>query len=235
MTKAPVIAIDGTAGSGKGTVAALLSERLGFHLLESGRIYRAAGVLAMRGGDLPADNAKLQTAAETAARELMHAVQESGAGGLPQALGAMFANDDLDGEKAGKAASVLASVGGARAALMPLQRAARKAPGLVAEGRDMGTVVFPDALIKIYLDADLEVRAARRLQQLQNRGINAKINEVRAALASRDAKDKTRQHAPLREAESAIIMDSAQTPAENLAAQAAKLFYALTPPASGGE
>ena len=227
-TKAPVIAIDGTAGSGKGTVAALLSERLGFHLLESGRIYRAAGVLAMRGGDLPADNAKLQTAAETAARELMHAVQESGAGGLPQALGAMFAGDDLDGEKAGKAASILATMSGAREALMPLQRAARKMPGLVAEGRDMGTVVFPDAIIKIYLDADLEVRAARRLQQMHNRGITVTMEEVRASLASRDDKDKTRQHAPLREAKDAIVMDSTQTPAENLAAQAAKLFYDLT-------
>ena len=232
MGLVPVIAIDGTAGSGKGTVAALLAARLGFYLLESGRIYRAAGLMALR--QLPADNtqladnAQLQNIAANAARQLTDEVRRIDNGDnkdLAQVFGELFAGADLDGEQVGQAASAVASVGAAREALLPLQRAARKAPGLVAEGRDMATVIFADAAVKLYLDADIEVRAARRVQQLQNRGVNATISNVRASLVARDNKDKSRAIAPLRPAANAVIKDSAKCSAAQIAEDAAHLFF----------
>lgn len=233
---APVIAIDGTAGSGKGTVAAILARHLGFHLLESGRIYRAAGMMAMRIGavdalsadnqNLSADNPQMQNIAESAARRLTDAIGKSGDKSLPQVFDELFDGEDLDGEQAGKAASMLASVGGARVALLPLQRAARRMPGLVAEGRDMGTVVFDDAVVKLYLDADIDIRAARRVKQLENRGVSATITDVRAGLAARDDKDKSRDCAPLCLASGAVVMDSAECSAEGIAQKTASLFFA---------
>lgn len=258
---APVIAIDGTAGSGKGTVASILARRLGFHLLESGRIYRAAGMMALRiigdnvgdnappasiaggklapppcyrkrgvdiddVGGLSADSSQLAGIAEDAARRLIVAIDESGGKSLARVLDTLFAGDDLDSEMAGKAASMLASVGAARVALLPLQRAARMMPGLVAEGRDMGTVVFADAAVKLYLDADIDIRAARRVKQLQNRGVSAIMADVRAGLAARDDKDKSRECAPLRLDDDAVVMDSGTSPAQLIADKAAHLFLA---------
>ncbi len=236
----PVIAIDGTAGSGKGTVAAILARKLGFHLLESGRIYRAAGMMALQSGELSADdlhktdNPQLPRIAEDAARRLISAIGENAGRSLEQVFDALFGGEDLDSERAGKAASVLASVAEARVALLPLQRAARKQPGLVAEGRDMGTVVFADAAVMLYLDADIQVRAARRQKQLQNRGVGATIADVRAGLAARDSKDKSRACAPLRRASAAVVMDSAECSAARIAEDAARLFF-VAARASGAE
>ena len=196
----PVVTIDGPSGTGKGTIAGLLAERLGWHCLDSGALYRVLGVLARRRG-LDLDNAG--ALAEVAA-----------------ALPVVFAPDGrvlLDGdelttairtEEAGAAASRVAVHGPVRDALLDWQRRAARPPGLVADGRDMGTVVFPEALLKVFLDASAEARAMRRYKQLKEKGLSANLENLVDEIRARDERDRDRAVAPLRAADGALVLDT---------------------------
>ncbi len=208
--RVPVIAIDGPTASGKGTVAQGVAAALGFACLDSGALYRIVGLLAAeRGVDLD-DGPALAV--------------------LAAGLDPVFRDGriDLDGrdlteairtEEAGRAASRVAALPPLRVALLALQRAQRRPPGLVADGRDMGTVVFPDARLKVYLQADVEVRAQRRLKQLIEKGYSATLEDLLQSLRERDERDRTRDCAPLAAAEDARVLDSSALTAEQVVAQ----------------
>ncbi|MBK5965246.1 cytidylate kinase [Thiocystis minor] len=195
----PVIAIDGPSGTGKGTIASRLAERLGWHTLDSGALYRALGLAAERRGlalDDPDALAPLAT-------------------GLPLAFAdgrLLLEGDDVTEtirtEQAGMSASRVAVHPPVRAALMDWQRQRAQPPGLVADGRDMGTVVFPRAPLKIFLDASPEVRANRRYKQLIEKGLDANLSRLIEDIRERDTADRARLAAPLRAAEDAVMVDS---------------------------
>lgn len=201
----PVITVDGPSGSGKGTLAALLAERLGWQLLDSGALYRITAVAATAAG-LPYGDHTLP--AETAA-----------VAALARRLDIVFAGSRVfvDGadytarirtEEAGIGASQVAALPPVREAILHLQRAMRRAPGLVADGRDMGTVVFADAQLKIFLDASPEVRAERRYNQLKNKGLSVNLRDLLASIQERDERDRGRAASPLVPAQDAILIDS---------------------------
>lgn len=213
----PVVCIDGPTASGKGTLATEVARRLGYHVLDSGALYRLVGLAAERAGvsTQPSDLAQPQHAARL--------------GELARHMPIVFDNGNvlLDGtdvtaavrsESAGMAASRVSALPAVRDALLQLQRDFRQLPGLVADGRDMGTVVFPDATLKVYLTASAERRAHRRHKQLALRGEKAIIQDLLQALEQRDEQDKNRQHAPLKPAEDAVLLDnSEQTIEQSLA------------------
>jgi cytidylate kinase len=195
----PVITIDGPTASGKGTVAARVADRIGYHLLDSGALYRLTALSAMRAGVALDDE---------------HAVA-----GLAESLPASFANGDifLSGEEVGELiraeevgnnASKIAAIPSVRQALYALQLGFRKAPGLVADGRDMGTVIFPSARLKVFLTASVEARAQRRYKQLIGKGFSANMDDLLADLQARDDRDTHRTVAPLAAAEGAYILDT---------------------------
>jgi cytidylate kinase len=203
MNAIPVIAIDGPAASGKGAVAQAVAERLGFHYLDSGAIYRAAALaVVMAGIDL--DNADLpEKGIATVASKMRLSFKN----------GHVFISDhnvteSIRSEECGKNASKIAVLPMLRKALLELQHNFRRSPGLVAEGRDMGTVVFPDAVLKIFLTATAEVRAARRHKQLMAKGINATMLDLLIEISARDARDVGRSIAPLRVGETTVTIDT---------------------------
>ena len=197
----PVIAIDGPSASGKGTLAGELARRLGYHQLDSGAIYRAAGVAAERAGvDLDDGVAVARVAAGMALRFDGERVLIDG-----QDL-----TEAVRSERGGMLASRVSAHPAVRAALHALQLSFRRAPGLVADGRDMGTVVFPDAALKVFLSASAAQRALRRQRQLQARGVEARIEDLRSDLEARDLRDSSRSTAPLRPAEDALALDNSE-------------------------
>lgn len=199
MGKVPVIAIDGPSGSGKGTVAAALARHLGFHLLDSGTLYRALGLAALGAGlDLEAGDEVLGNGLARLAETL-----NLGAGCKAGDMG-----EAIRSEAAGLAASKVGAVPAARTALLMRQRQCRRRPGLVADGRDMGTVVFPDARLKLFLTATHEERARRRHKQLLEQGIDVTLSLLLRDLQARDARDRSRAVAPLRAATDAITVDT---------------------------
>lgn len=207
-----IIAIDGPAAAGKGTMARRLARELGLAFLDTGLIYRATGMRVLKGGGDPAD----PVAAEAAARALQPADLEG---------------DDLRSDEAANAASKVAAIPGVRAALLDFQRNfARKPPGgargAVLDGRDIGTVVCPDAAAKLFVTASLEVRAARRLKELQERGIAAISERVLRDMQERDARDSSRGVAPLAPAADAFVLDTSDLDAE--AAYAAAKEHVLS-------
>ncbi len=185
----PVIAIDGPTASGKGTVASLVAARLGFHYLESGALYR---LVAFAGGD-PVSAAKGLDVVFRHGKIFLKEQEVTG---------------KLRDETVGNRASEIAGNQDVRAALLERQRAFRKPPGLVADGRDMGTVVFPDAPLKIFLTASVRVRAQRRYKQLIDKGIRANLAALSRELEERDRRDATRAVAPLKPAQDAVQIDS---------------------------
>jgi CMP/dCMP kinase len=194
---APVIAIDGPSASGKGTIAKRVAQALGFHYLESGALYRLVALLSLR-HDLK-DEAALARAAER--MDLAFQGEE------------IFLEDEevsqhIRHEAVGNSASEVARMGAVRQALLTRQRAFRRPPGLVADGRDMSTVVFPDATLKIFLTASPEVRAERRYKQLIEKGISANLRALSRDLAERDARDANRPIAPLVPAPDSLVLDS---------------------------
>lgn len=202
--KTPVIAIDGPSGSGKGTVSRLLAERLGWHLLDSGALYRLVALAAANHG-IGLDN---QAGLETLAAHLD--VQfTAGTGAEPVVvLEGEDVTDAIRTEACGNAASQVAALPAVRQALLARQRAFREAPGLVADGRDMGTVVFPDAEVKIFLTASAEERARRRHKQLKEKGVSGSLSALVAEIAERDERDRRRAVSPLKAAPDAAVLDS---------------------------
>jgi len=197
----PVVTIDGPGGAGKGTLAAAIAEARGWHLLDSGALYRIIAVVALRQGVPLRDAASL--AALCAELQIVF-----GAGSVT--VNGDDLTDAIRTEDAGSAASVVAALPPVREAILTLQQEFRRAPGLVADGRDMGTVVFPDAPVKIFLDASAEARAERRYNQLKNKGLGVSLRALLEQIQERDARDRERAVAPLRPAEDALIVDSTQ-------------------------
>ena len=203
-TNIPVIAIDGPSASGKGTVAQLVAQKLGFHYLDSGALYRIVAYAAQQKG---IDWNDANVIAECAKRLTIAFAGEQVLLTTPD-----FAQKDISNEirteTIGKGASQLAVHAPLRAALLEMQHAFCKPPGLVADGRDMGTVIFPDALLKVFLTASTKVRAERRYQQLRNKNQPANYESILADLQERDARDKNRAAAPLIMAKDAILLET---------------------------
>ena len=197
----PVVTIDGPSGAGKGTLAAAIAEARGWHLLDSGALYRIIAVVALKQGVSLSDAALI--AALCSELQIVF-----GAGSVT--VNGDDLTDAIRTEDVGSAASVVAALPPVREAILTLQKAFRRAPGLVADGRDMGTVVFPDAPVKIFLDASAEARAERRYNQLKNKGLSVKVPGLLEQIQERDARDRERAVAPLRPAEDALIIDSSQ-------------------------
>ena len=193
----PVIAIDGPSASGKGTIAKRVAGALGFHYLESGSLYRLVALISLRKGSL--DEPALAQQAESMDVRFL---------GEEILLENQDVNDDIRREEVGNRASEVARMPAVRQALLKRQRAFRQPPGLVADGRDMGTVVFPDASLKIFLTASPEVRAERRYKQLIEKGINANLRALSRDLQERDARDANRAVAPLVPAQDSQVLDS---------------------------
>jgi len=199
VSDAPVIAIDGPSGSGKGTLAKALAAELGWHLLDSGSLYRIVGWAAQSRG-VPLD-AEAALAELTLDLDIRFDEDETWVDGVG-------AEAHIRSEEAGALASVVAALPAVRKALDRVQKSMRKAPGLVADGRDMGTVVFTAAPLKIFLEASAEVRAQRRYKQLKDKGSPANVRALLAAIKDRDERDKGRAVSPLVPAEDAVILDS---------------------------
>lgn len=200
----PVITIDGPSGVGKGTVARWIGRRLGFHRLDSGALYRLAAIAALERGVSPDDAARVAALC----RDLHIVFQEDSAGCEHIVLDGTDVTDRVRREETGAVASRLSVWPPVRTALLQRQRDFRRPPGLVADGRDMGTVVFPDARLKLFLDAEVMARALRRQRQLSESGITAKINDLCVQIAARDDRDRNRAAAPLRAADDAITIDT---------------------------
>ncbi len=199
MKNIPVIAIDGPSASGKGTVAQRAAEKLGFHYLDSGALYRLVALAAMRAG--------VDLTDETALADIARDLEVVFAGAKILLQGADVA-DAIRAEACSNGASRIAAYPQVRMALLQRQRAFRQFPGLVADGRDMGSVVFPDAILKIFLTASAETRAQRRYKQLMEKGIDANISTLLQDIQERDARDSNRSVAPLQQGADASLLDT---------------------------
>ena len=200
----PVIAIDGPSGSGKGTVSRRVAARLGWRLLDSGALYRLLALAGARAGlapDDPAGHARL-----AGAMDIRFEVDENG--GERVLLDGDVVTQEIRSETAGNAASRVAAWPAVRSALFETQRRFMQPPGLVADGRDMGSVVFPDARLKIFLTASADERARRRHKQLKEKGLDVNLAALSAEIAERDRRDATREVAPLVACRDAVVIDS---------------------------
>lgn len=214
----PVITIDGPTASGKGTVAQLVADRLGFHYLDSGALYRLTALSALRAGT-PLDD-------------------ESALAGLAAKLDCSFGNGEvfmagdnvtmaIRDEKVGNTASKIAALPTLRQALVDLQLRFAQAPGLIADGRDMGTVIFPDACLKVFLTASAEARAQRRYKQLIDKGFSANMQDLLKDLNERDARDANRTVAPLKPAEGAYLLETSNLTVDQAVKQVLDWYAAV--------
>lgn len=201
----PVVTIDGPSGTGKGTLRTRLASRLGFHMLDSGALYRALALWVDASGQVAPSAGAL---GDLARRLPIRFLLDGSELGLLIELDGKPVTDALRAEAVGAQASRLAALPEVRAGLLNLQRDFRQWPGLVADGRDMGTVVFPDAGCKIFLTASADVRAKRRAKQLNAQGVSVSLAQLVSDIASRDARDTERAVAPLRPAADALILDT---------------------------
>ena len=199
MSAAPVIAIDGPSASGKGTVAQLVAQALGFHYLDSGALYRLVALAALRSGVTLDDERRIASIAGS-----LDAGFEAG----EVWLAGEPVTEAIRDETCSNGASSVAACPGVRSALLGRQRAFRRAPGLVAEGRDMGSVVFPDSTLKVFLTAAPEARAERRYKQLKGKGIAATLCVLLQDLRERDTRDAVRRVAPLKQCPDARLLDT---------------------------
>lgn len=216
QTQAPVITIDGPSGVGKGTLAQYLTCKTRFHLLDSGAIYRALAYGAVKHGVDLADTSGLVGLAES----------------LPVAFVAtsiLYEGEDVTSsvrtEEVAAVASKVAAIPEVRTALLQRQRDFAQAPGLVADGRDMGTVVFPKADLKLFLTASAEVRAERRVKQLKNQGVSANIVQIIQDIKERDERDSNRATAPLKPADDAVLIDTSELDIDQVCRQAESLLW----------
>jgi len=214
-----VIAIDGPSASGKGTIASRVARELGFHYLESGALYRLLALLSLREGTV--DERRLASLAQ-------HMDVEFAGGEV--LLEDEDVSDKIRSEPCGVRASEVAKLPALRAALLARQRAFRRAPGLVADGRDMGTVVFPDARLKIFLTATPEVRAERRYKQLKEKGIDANLRALSRDLEERDERDRKRTVSPLVPAADSQVLDSSALSIEAVAGRILELYREFNEP-----
>jgi cytidylate kinase len=223
-TPPPVIAIDGPAASGKGTVAQGVAAALWLHYLDSGSLYRLVALKASREGVAANDEAGLAALARSLEVAFdKHRIRLDG----------LDVTEELRGETVSAAASRVAVFLGVRSALVGRQRAFRRPPGLVADGRDMGTVVFPDAILKIYLMASAEVRAGRRYKQLIEKGNSVTLEGLLLDIRERDARDSARAAAPLKAAVDAVILDTTDMTIDASIAFVLERAKTMIPPAPG--
>jgi len=201
----PVLTLDGPSGVGKGTVASIIAQKLDWHLLDSGAIYRAFAIVA-RDNDIKIDDIDglLKLANNFDISFKLNSNHEP----LNVYLNNFEVSSELRTEKTAELASQFAKIKSLRKVLLVKQRQFKKLPGLVADGRDMGTVVFPDAPFKVFLTAEVSARAKRRLKQLQESGIAGNISHTLAEVQKRDERDVNRQHSPLRPAKDALVIDT---------------------------
>ncbi len=209
---APVLALDGPSGSGKGTIARRVAGSLGWHLLDSGALYRLVGLAADRRSIDFADEAAI--AALAAALDVEFGADEAGNERIR--LDGTDVTADVRTEDTGRLASKVAALPAVRTALLDLQKSFRQSPGLVADGRDMGTQVFPDAAVKVFLTATPDERARRRYKQLKDKGIGVSLSALSRDIADRDRRDSERAVAPLRPADDAYVLDSSNKTIEEV-------------------
>ncbi|HYF44104.1 MAG TPA: (d)CMP kinase, partial [Ramlibacter sp.] len=218
----PVICIDGPTASGKGTLASETARRLGYHYLDSGALYRITALAVRRAGY------ELDEAHEARIAAMAQKLPVRFFGGR-----VLLAREDISDairtEAAGMDASKVSMLPAVRTALVSLQQSFRKLPGLVADGRDMGTVIFPDAQLKVFLTASAAKRAERRYNQLISKGISATLSTLRADLEARDARDSQRAVAPLKPAQDAILLDNSEQSVEDSVAQVLAWWEARQP------
>ena len=223
MSLIPVLAIDGPSGVGKGTVARIMAQKLGWHLLDSGAIYRAfALAVDARNIDVTDESALVEVANNLDLEFKTEADSEL----VSVYLDGQDVSKVLRTEQTGEMASKIASIGVVRAALLKRQQAFAKAPGLVADGRDMGTVVFADAPFKVFLTASAQERANRRLKQLQNQGSKGIISQILSDVVARDERDSSRKHSPLKPAKDALIIDTTELSIDKVITQVSELIKA---------
>jgi cytidylate kinase len=220
INQGPVITIDGPSGAGKGTVSQLIAEKLGWHILDSGALYRLLALAVSHHGMSSDDVETLKVLAE----HLDIQFEQSEEGKVEIILEGEIVTQAIRTEEVGNSASKLASIPEVREGLLLRQRAFSQAPGLVADGRDMGTVVFPSAQIKIFLTASAEERAQRRLQQLQQKGEAVNLDELVKTIKERDERDANRAIAPLVPAAGALVIDSTDLTIE----QVVEMIFAET-------
>ncbi len=224
-TDVPVIAVDGPAASGKGTVAAGVARALGFHLLDSGALYRLVALKALN--EVMALDAPADLAAAATALDVDFDAQRIRLDGVD-------VTDAIRSEAVSAAASRVAALPAVRAALIDRQRAFRRPPGLVADGRDMGTVVFPDAKLKVFVTASPGERARRRHKQLIEKGISVSIDSLLRDILERDARDAGRAAAPLKPAADAVILDTTQMTIDAAVGFVLARYRAGVPSGAGG-
>ena len=210
MSKVVVVAIDGPAGAGKSTVARSVAEKLSYVYINSGAMYRAVALWALQTGIELNDHLKLERLAEQARIEFEP-------GSTKVLLNGEDITSAVGNPQISEAASIISAIPGVRRALVAEQRRIADGTSVVMEGRDIGTVVFPEAAVKIFLDADVQVRAERRNKELEARGLTADVNEIAVQIADRDQRDRTRAEAPMTQAPDAIYVDSSGLDADEVA------------------
>lgn len=229
MSETPVIAVDGPGGTGKGTLCVALAAQLRWHFLDSGALYRAVALLAAEGGVSLEDRPAL---ARLAAGVEIRFQPDPESGDSRTLIGDRDISEAIRTEDCGNAASRLAAWPEVRDALLARQRAFRQAPGLVADGRDMGTVVFPDARLKLFLTAAPSARAERRYKQLIGKGISVSLRRLSADIAERDKRDQERAVSPLKPAPDAVVIDTTALDMGGVRKRALELVRDRVPEAS---